>query len=67
MKPVDQLSPTLCSTLYINDLIVEIEPAGFEIRLSNFRVGTFLLAADVILLAKAEQAWRSYYLNLVYI
>lgn len=27
--------------IYINDLIAEIRPAGTEVRLSNFTVGTF--------------------------
>lgn len=46
------LSPALF-TLYINDLVVEMEPAGIGVRLS---VGIFLYVDDVVRLAETEQA-----------
>ena len=48
------LSLHLCFyAVYINDLIAEIRPAGTEVRLSNFTVGTF---PPAVLLTGAEQA-----------
>lgn len=40
-------------SVYINDLIAEIRPAGTEVRLSNFTVGTF---PPAVVLTGAEQA-----------
>lgn len=59
------LSRTLFA-LCINVLIAEIKRAGIGVRLSDFTVGTFVFADNVVLLPETEQDLRCMLINIVH-
>ena len=65
MRQRDTLSPTLFSSLFINDLAKEIKAAGYGITVGSDKVPILLYADDIALLSESEDYMQNM-LDIIY-